>query len=142
MPIEHASVIDVITFDERAGQVTLGMIEGRAWSGSDLQLFQLQEKLNAYLSFALDGEMTEAYPQFLGKSVRLEIECAAPPDARTLEFLNVVREQIAFQDIKLEVRVTVDAARKSDCGYHCTCHSEPTESATSVDAHSSSHVSS
>lgn len=142
MPIEHASVIDVITFEERAGQVTLGMIEGRTWSGSDLQLFQLQEKLNAYLSFALDGEMAEAYPQFLGKSVRLEIECIAPPDARTLGFLSVVREQIAFQDIKLEVRVTPDAARKSDRGCHCTGHSELTESAASAGAHSASQVSS
>jgi hypothetical protein len=81
------------------------MIEARPWDGSDEQLFQLQEKLNAYLSFALDGEMAEAYPHFAGKPLRLRLDCHAPPDTRTQEMLDAVSRQIAFQEIRFEVRV-------------------------------------
>ncbi|MEI9896071.1 MAG: DUF6572 domain-containing protein [Chthoniobacter sp.] len=50
--------------------------------GSELRLFQLQEKINAYLSFALDGEMAEAYPQFDGKKIRLQLDCVGMPGQR------------------------------------------------------------
>ncbi len=44
------------------------MFESRPWDDSDLQLFQLQEKFNAYVSFLLDGEMAEAHPELAGKN--------------------------------------------------------------------------
>src|SRR5436309_14461116 len=100
MPIEQANVIDIIAHDAESDEVVLAMSETRPWSGSDAQLFQLQEKLNAYLSFALDGEMAEAYPHFSGKKLRLELRCASPPDARTSQLIGAVRRQIAFQGIK------------------------------------------
>src|SRR5438477_5558574 len=98
--LEQANVIDAIAHDSASGEVALIMTEPRDWDGSDLRLFQLQEKINAYLSFALDGEMAEAYPQFAGKPLRLQLDCSTPPDARSLHFIAVVREQIAFQQIK------------------------------------------
>lgn len=103
--VENAHVIDVISFDEKTGEVALVMREARPWDGSDLRLFQLQEKINAYLSFALDGEMAEAYPAFVGKEIRLQLDCAAPPDHRALDFIGIVREQIGYQGIKFEVKV-------------------------------------
>jgi hypothetical protein len=127
MPIERANVIDVISFDEKSGCLALVMTERRAWDGSDARLFELQEKINAYLSFALDGEMTGAYPQFLGKALSLRLECAAPPDARTLHFLGHVRQQIGFQGIGFEVRVTSspndpgDSTDQRACGSGCGC---------------------
>jgi hypothetical protein len=81
------------------------MVETRPWDGSDARLFQLQEKVNTYLAFALDGEMHEAYPDFVNKPLRLELRCVAPPDTATLHLLELVRVQIAFQGIQLEVRV-------------------------------------
>ena len=123
MPIEHANTIDVLFYDEKSGHVLLVMTEPRAWDGSDLRLFQLQEKINAYLSFALDGEMLEAYPHFQGKPLRLQLECTEVPDARTIEFLKLVREQIGFQGIDFEVHVTNGNARKSTCGSGCGCNS-------------------
>src|SRR5438067_10577918 len=122
MPIEHANVIDVISFDEKSSRVTLVMTETRAWDGSDLRLFQLQEKINAYLSFALDGEMLEAYPHFRGKALRLQLECPEMPDARTIEFLRLVREQIVFQGIDFEVHVKKEIVQQSTCGSGCGCH--------------------
>jgi uncharacterized protein DUF6572 len=103
--VEHAGVIDVLAHDARTGEVTLGMVEPRAWDGSEERLFELQEKINAYLSFALDGEMKEAFPALVDKPLRLELMCAAQPDAVTFRFLGLIRDQIAFQGIKLDVRV-------------------------------------
>ena len=130
MPLEHANVIDIIFHDEKSARVLLVMTETRAWDGSDLRLFQLQEKINAYLSFALDGEMLEAYPHFHGKALRLQLECTEIPDARTIEFLKIVRERIAFQGIVLEVHVTNGNAEKSTCDSGCGCHSSSAKTAT------------
>src|SRR5438067_10553986 len=123
MPLEHANVIDLLSYDEKSARVLLVMTETRAWDGSDLRLFQLQEKINAYLSFALDGEMIEAYPHFCGKAVRLQLECTEIPDERTIGFLKTVRERIAFQGIDFEVHVTNGNGGKSSCGSGCGCHS-------------------
>src|SRR5882724_7496005 len=116
--VEHAHVIDVIAEDGKTGEVTLIMLEPRPWDGSELRLFQLQEKINAYLSFALDGEMAETYPQFEGKKLRLQLHCVGMPGNDVVGFLSMVREQIAFQGINLEVRVMGEGG----CGPGCGCH--------------------
>jgi hypothetical protein len=116
--VEHAHVIDLIAHDSKTGEVALIMLEERPWDGSELRLFQLQEKINAYLSFALDGEMAEAYPQFEGKKIRLQLDCAGMPGSDVVGFLGAVREQIAFQGINLEVRVMGSGG----CGEGCGCH--------------------
>ncbi|MCE9609461.1 MAG: hypothetical protein K8R23_04480 [Chthoniobacter sp.] len=119
--VEHAHVIDIVAHDAKTGVVTLIMLEPRPWDGSELRLFQLQEKINAYLSFALDGEMAEAYPALLGLPLRLQLDCSTPPDAMTVSFLSHVREQIAFQEIDLQVRVM----GAQGCGTDCGCHPPP-----------------
>jgi Family of unknown function (DUF6572) len=103
--IEHCGVIDLIAHDPASDEVMLVMIESRPWDGSQPRLFQLQEKINAYLSFALDGEMQEAYPELINKPLRLQLDCATTPDSASLQFLALVRDQIAFQGIKLGLRV-------------------------------------
>ena len=119
--LERPDVIDVIALDEKTGEVALVMHESREWDGSRERLFQLQEKINAYLSFALDGEMNEAYPAFTRKPLRLQLDCATPPDAGTLEFIGVVREQIAFQGIKFEITPHGQTMRCA-CGEGMTKH--------------------
>ena len=104
--------------DEASGRLILVIRHDEAWDGTAEQLYLLQEKLNAYLSFALDGEMAEANPEFAHRPLGLVIDSALSPDPRTLHLLGHVRRQIAFQDITLEVRVR-DAC---DCGPGCRCH--------------------
>jgi hypothetical protein len=103
--IEHAGVIDFLGFDQTSSEVLLTMVESRPWTPDSPQLFQLQEKLNAYLSFVLDGEMLEAYPQFAQKPVRLRLECATPPGEAEIAFLQHVYEQTLLQGIAFEVEV-------------------------------------
>ncbi len=99
-------MIDALMHDAKSGEVWLVMIERRPWTFGEEQLFQLQEKLNAYVSFALDGEMAEAYPEHGGKPLRLILDTTHPPSEEAVKFLALVREQIAFQAIELEVRIT------------------------------------
>jgi hypothetical protein len=105
----RVGVIDVVAHDSKAGEIVLIMDEPDEWDGSDEQLLSLQERFNAYVSFLLDGEMTEAHPELAGKPARIELRCAHMPDTRALELLGLIHDQLAFQQIKLEV-VVRDAA--------------------------------
>ena len=102
-------VIDVIAHDAKTGEVVLVMNEPNEWDGSDEQLFSLQERFNAYVSFLLDGEMAETHQELAGKPARIELRCAYMPEARGLELLGHIHDQLAFQEIRLEV-VVKDAA--------------------------------
>ena len=101
----RTSVIDVIAHDPKTGEVVLVMNEPNEWDGSDEQLLSLQERFNAYVSFLLDGEMTEAHPELAGKPTRIELRCAHMPDGHALELLGHIHDQLAFQEIRLEVVV-------------------------------------
>ena len=105
---DRTGVIDVIAHDAKTGEVVLVMNEPDEWNSSDEQLLALQERFNAYVSFLLDGEMAEAHPELAGKATRIELRCAHIPDTRALELLGLIHDQLAFQQIKLEVVVKND----------------------------------
>ena len=102
---DRTGVIDVIAEDAKTGEVVLVMNEPNEWGGSDEQLLALQERFNAYVSFLLDGEMAEAHPELAVRPARIELRCAHTPDARALELLALIHDQLGFQEIKLEVVV-------------------------------------
>jgi hypothetical protein len=105
---DRKGVIDVIAEDPKTGEIVLVMNEPNEWDNSDEQLLALQERFNAYVSFLLDGELAEAHPELVGKPARIELRCAQMPEARALEFLGLIHDQLAFQEIRLEVIVTND----------------------------------
>jgi len=109
---DRTGVIDLIAEDKKTGDVVLVMNESQPWDGTDEQLLAVQERFNAYVSFLLDGEMAEAHPELAGKSTRIELRCAHMPDSRALELLGLIHDQLAFQDIKLEVVVGNDPRGK------------------------------
>jgi hypothetical protein len=109
----RTGVIDVVAHDPKTGELVLVMNEPNQWNGSDEQLLRLQERFNAYVSFLLDGEMAEAHPELAGKRARIELRCVQMPDTRALELLGLIHDQLAFQDIKLEVVVRNDETRMS-----------------------------
>jgi hypothetical protein len=115
--VEHAHVIDLVADDTRTGEAVLILLEERPWDGTERRLFELQEKLNTYVSFALDGEMAEAYPALAAKPLRIQLDCAGMPGPDVVEFLGIVREQIGFQGINFEVRVMGEGG----CGPSCEC---------------------
>jgi hypothetical protein len=123
--LEHPGVLDFIGYEAAAGEVLVVMVEKRPWTDPERQLFQLQEKLNAYLSFILDGEMQDVYPQFVGKPVRIRLECAHPPGPEFVRFLQIVHDQTALQDIAFEVLVV--GGETCGCGQPQSLCSRSTE---------------
>jgi hypothetical protein len=109
-------VIDVIASDPKTGEVVLVMNEADEWNDSDEQMLALQERFNAYVSFLLDGEMAESHPELAGKPARIQVRCTHMPDTRALELLGLIHDQLAFQEIKLEVVVRgKESMTKSEC---------------------------
>ena len=117
--IERTGMLDAFAHDTREDVLVLAMFETRPWDLGERQLFQLQEKLNAYVSFILDGEMKENFPHLLGKSVRIELRTSYEPSERALGFLGRARDQLALQQISLEVvvigEVSGDQASQGGC---------------------------
>ena len=107
-------VIDLFAHDPKTDEVVLVMEERRPWDGSDERLHHLQEKFNTYVSFLLDGEMAAAHPDLAGKKARIELRCERMPDARALELLALIHDQLAFQEIKMEVVVRNDEERMTN----------------------------
>jgi hypothetical protein len=110
----RTGVIDMVAHDPKTNEVVLVMNESNEWEGSDEQLLSLQERFNVYVSFLLDGEMAEAHPELAGKPTRIELRCAHMPDTRALELLGLIHDQLAFQDIKMEVVIRNDEIRMSN----------------------------
>src|SRR5438132_13101404 len=102
---DRTGMIDVVAHDTKTGEVVLVMNEPDGWDGSDARLLELQERVNAYVSFLLDGEMASEHPDLAGKPARIELRCAHMPDPRTIELLGMVRHQLAFQELSMEVVV-------------------------------------
>ena len=116
--VQHTGVIDLFAFDGKTGEILLVMNEPRPWDGSDLRLHELQEKFNAYVSFLLDGEMIESHPELAGKPARIELRCAQMPDEKAIALLGAIHDQLALQEIRVEVIVAESGA----CGSGCSCH--------------------
>lgn len=101
----RVGVIDMIAHDPKTDEAVLIMNERAAWDGSDERLLELQERFNAYVSFLLDGEFAEWDPKLAQKRARIEVRCAHLPDARAIDLLGNIHDQLAHQEIKVEVVV-------------------------------------
>jgi hypothetical protein len=55
----------------------------------------LQEKLNAYASFILDGKMRELYPWAVPANVRIAVKSHGQPPATAVELIRKVAEALA-----------------------------------------------
>ena len=101
----RVGVIDLIAQDSKTGEVVLVMNEPEPWDDSDERLLALQERFNAYVSFLLDGEMAETNPDLAARPAKIELRFAHIPDTRALELLGMIHDQLAFQEIRMEVVV-------------------------------------
>ena len=98
-------MIDMIAHDSKTDEAVLIMNEPAPWNGSDERLFQLQERFNTYVSFLLDGEFAEWDPKLAQKRARIEVRCAHMPDNHAVDLLAQIRDQLAHQEIDVQVVV-------------------------------------
>ena len=103
--VENPNVVDFVGYNEQTPIVTLAMVEERSWNGSEERLMQLQTKINSYLSFVLDGQFAQNYPEYKSKQLAFQLNCALPPDDRSLRFLNEVKGALSEYGIDWVVKV-------------------------------------
>ena len=49
-----------------------------AWNGGPEQFRQIEEKINRYMGYVLDGHLVTHYPQYEGRPVAIRLDCAEP----------------------------------------------------------------
>jgi hypothetical protein len=98
--VDHPESIDLVMQHGQTGEFMLIMIESREWDGSRERLVQLQDKLNTYLTYALDGQFRREHPESAGCAVRIHLDTEFPPDPVSLGFIDAAREKIAEHNIE------------------------------------------
>ena|ERR1035437_8470033 len=97
--------IDLITRDEQRNEIVLIIVDDRPWDGSRDRLEELQQRVNDYLGFALDGDLRQKFPETSGLPFRLQLDTSAQPDAKTTGFIEELNHAIAQYGTRLEVNV-------------------------------------
>lgn len=119
--VQNPEVIDLIAHDPQSDEVVLGMYEERVWDGSEQRLFELEEKLNTYFSFALDGEMLEHYPHFKEKKIRIQLNAYHTPDSKAFDFLERIKKEIP-PGFEFVICIPDPSQKPEDCGSeNCGC---------------------
>jgi hypothetical protein len=108
--VENAKVVDLISVDPASGKVVLTMIERRPWGASERQFQQIEEKINRYMGYVLDGFLAEQHPQFEGKAVQIRLECAEEPHGDAVLFVHAASRAAADHGLELVAVVSPPAA--------------------------------
>lgn len=109
MSADQPDVIDIVAV-EAAGDVLLVIVEGRPWGERGLLLPDLQRKLNTYLAYVTEGQLTQDYPAVAGRPVHIQLRAVEAPGPRELEFLALVIEHhLEPEGIRFSWRVLSDA---------------------------------
>jgi hypothetical protein len=104
--VQNPKIMDLITVDPISDKVMLVMMERRPWGASRRQFHEIEEKLNRYLGYALDGFLVEQYPNYRDKSVQIRLDCAEPPHGEAIAFVDAARRATQAQGIEFIVNVT------------------------------------
>jgi hypothetical protein len=106
--LAKTNVIDLIAQDARECLLGLVVEEGE-WDNPD-RLWLLQEKVNTYAAYALDGALHAQYPGTAGKEVVIQIqtEDPLPPDAKDL--VHQLAEIMRREKVSLSVQPLQQAA--------------------------------
>jgi hypothetical protein len=107
MSTQQHSVIDVVAHDPRSDAALLAMTETRSWSeGAEKLLFDIQEKLNTYISYVAEGQLTRDYPRLEGKKVEFRLICAERPPEEVITTLRAWKEE-ALTPLSITWSVTI-----------------------------------
>ena len=102
--IADTYVLDLVTHDPDSDEYALIMIETREWGHSPDQLAQLQEKINNYTAFALDG-LADRYPDSVGRPLRFQLDCVSPPIGEYADLVAHAARLFADHEIRFVVNV-------------------------------------
>lgn len=104
--VQNPMIVDRIEVDPVSGRVVLVMIERRAWGADPRQLTQIEEKINRYLGYALDGHLHEHYPQYRDRQIAIRLDCAEAPAGEVLRFVAAAEHATSAHGVAFDAKVT------------------------------------
>ena len=87
MTIDDVDVVDVIGTEQNTGIVALTICDHLTWDDPNAHLSLLAAKINRYFGFIESGELVDAYPSALGKTVRIDVICKHAPVDTVRDFI-------------------------------------------------------
>jgi hypothetical protein len=103
--VQNPMVIDLITLEKASDTVILVMTERRPWGVPATQFKQIEEKLNRYMGYVLDGFLAEQYPQYVGKPVRIRLDCAEAAHGEAARFVEAMTHACESHGIRFSIAV-------------------------------------
>jgi hypothetical protein len=103
--VQNPMILDLISVDAETDAVVLTMIERRAWGAVPEQLKQIEEKVNRYMGYVLDGFLAEHYPKYEGKRVLIKLECAEAPQGEAARFVAAMTHAIEIHGLGFALAV-------------------------------------
>lgn len=90
-----ASKVDLVAISPDGEFVEVIIVADSPWTGSDAQVMSLQQKIQTYVGFALDGQMVATYPETEGMAWRIVIaDRAGPPDVRSADVIARIADKV------------------------------------------------
>jgi hypothetical protein len=100
--IRHPDVVDLIS-QEKDGTIRLILAEVEALTGD--HVLALQQNLENYLSFAVEGQLAASTPSARGCPVRIRVDLYARPDGLVIESLRCFRVLALRKGVDFEASV-------------------------------------
>jgi hypothetical protein len=101
-----ADKVDLVALPEAGDVVELFVVQDAPWTGSDAQLGSLRAKVQAYVAYALDGQLTAAYPETQGLPWRIVVHSQTDaPDERTAGAITTLAGRVRQHGGELVTRV-------------------------------------
>jgi hypothetical protein len=103
--VQNPMIVDLVALDPNTGRVVLAMLEPRPWNAGPRQFRQIEEKINRYLGYILDGHLARQYPEYAGKRVQIRLQCAEAPAGEPARFVAAAEHAIRAEGIDFELVV-------------------------------------
>ena len=104
MSIEQIDKIDFISTTSE-GKVELTISDHLEWDAENNHMLILQNKLNAYLDFAQNGQILEDYPSAEDKGIIISVVMKYAPKEVALTFLNRCEKFVEEQGFEFKWKV-------------------------------------
>jgi hypothetical protein len=92
MAVDEFESVDLIHTVEETGEVVLTICDHLKWDRNNEHLFILQKKLNLYLDFIQTGQLTDQFPQYKGRPLRIDVACMYEPSKDGERLLQLCRQ--------------------------------------------------
>jgi hypothetical protein len=102
MSLDNLGVVDAVSTEKDSGTIVLTIFDAWDWDDQREHLLALQAKLNAYFGFVESGQIFEAYPSAVGRTLRIDVISRYPVPDIALTFL----EEAAAAASQLNIAIT------------------------------------